>query len=249
MVRLSLALLSSGSRAARSAYKKAETGVSNLPELIRLTLFLGIVLGVAAYVSLLLVEIRTDLVEIRTDRGWDWWERWLVFGSIGTVGVLVVAGYAAFLQLRETRKAAHADLVLRLNETWASDRFVKSRSEMFEVTQQGRSLQDKQDLLRKAIKEAAEANEEQYFILTRIGDFFDLVAHFVEWGYLTQYETYEEFGPPMANYYDHFKKYVEQETNDPGQQDLWNAWGRLAEEYSDRAGLARNNTVKDGEEK
>lgn len=211
----------------RSAYTKAQTGFGKLPDLVRFTFFFLIALGVAGYISVFIVETQTDTA-------WDWWERWLVFGSIGTVGVLVVAGYGAFLQLRETQRARHSEVLLRLNEIWASDRMTESRHKMWQAMHGGQSLEDKQTLLRNAIKAADKADERGYFMLIAIGDFFDLVAHMLKWRYLRDEETYEEFGPPLVHYYDYFKKFVDEERGTPRSQGLWNGWEGLAEKFGPR---------------
>lgn len=134
---------------------------------------------------------------------WDWLGKYQAFvaGSIGAFLLFWAAGVATF-QLRAARRTSYADLLERLYEEWDSERYIKSREALFELAPLD---MEQSEQSHKVAEKMKTATKEDYFLLTRPLDFFEVLAFLIRKNYIPLEDATRTFGEAMVAYYKMFE--------------------------------------------
>ncbi len=157
--------------------------------------------------------------------GIDWTLTWNTVLAIATVVMaLAVAATViyAWLTVHHNKKARYADLLMRLNQTWDSKQFIKSRMLVNKYCH-GITPEESCQNLKKAVVYFDKTDMEEFYIIVRIANFFENLGFLGRKGYIIKEDSVELFGPTAKNYWNMFSslvKYHRCEREDP-QPDAW----------------------------
>lgn len=149
----------------------------------------------------------------------------LVIGII-TLIALIVGLTLTYRQLVSMKKDRHSELVMNLNSIFDSELIYESRKAIKEIKNRNECLCNK-------LKEYERSDPEKYFILIRVGDFFEHMGWLVDKGYIEDSTLITElFGGAIINYYKLYGEFVSKEREE--QPHLYKYFEKLKEIATER---------------
>ena len=136
---------------------------------------------------------------------------WIVL--IGAIG-LFFAGWECYL----VRKSRESGLLVHLSEMWNSDEYIKAR----------RVVGEHENNLAQKMKEYEEKNQENYFLIVKVGNYFEHMGILVDRKFLSRDVVVELFGDSIKYYYGLYKDYVTQYRQEKEPSDLYIYFEHLA---------------------
>lgn len=128
----------------------------------------------------------------------------LIIGII-TLIALIVGLTLTYRQLVSMKKDRHSELVMNLNSIFDSELIYESRKAIKEIKNRNGCLCNK-------LKEYERSDPEKYFILIRVGDFFEHMGWLVDKGYIEDSILITDlFGGAIINYYKLYEEFVSKE--------------------------------------
>jgi len=162
----------------------------------------------------------------------DWTLTWNAVLAISTVimalAIIVTAGFA-IVQLWNIKKSRCSDLLMRLDQIWDSNDYIRSRS-MINQHASGSTLEEASQNLKESLVSLSEANAEEYFIMVRIANFFENLGFLVYKDYLNRKDALELFGSAVRRYWKLFFGFVSDRRSEspPTQLDAWIYFEKLS---------------------
>jgi len=128
----------------------------------------------------------------------------------------------AIVQLWNIKKSRCSDLLMRLDQIWDSNDYIRSRS-MINQDTSGLTLEEASQNLKELLVSLDESNTEEYFIMIRIANFFENLGFLVCKNYLNHKDAFELFGSSAQRYWKLFSEFARYRRYDgtPKQQDAW----------------------------
>lgn len=161
---------------------------------------------------------------------WSWLQTYQAFvaGSIGAC-LLLWAAVVAMSQLRAARRTSYADLLVRLTEEWNSDSFIASRQLLLKLAPLEMDEEEQRRKVVERMRIVKQESHEDYFLLTRPLDFFELLAFLVRKNYIPLEDARRTFGEPMVAYYKLFEDCVQEMRTVPGNKDAYKELEKVIE--------------------
>jgi len=155
----------------------------------------------------------------------DWTLTWNTVLAISTAIMalaIVITAIFAIVQLWNIKKSRCSDLLMRLDEIWDSNDYIRSRA-MINQHAGGSTLEEGSHNLRESLVSLDEANAEEYFIMIRIANFFENLGFLVYKDYLNRKDALELFGSSAQRYWKLFFEFTSYRRYDgtPKQRDAW----------------------------
>ena len=156
---------------------------------------------------------------------YEWTLTWNTVLAISTavMAVAIVAtAIFAIVQLWNVKKARCSDLLMRLDQMWDSNDYIRSRS-MINQHASDSTLEKASQNLKELLVSLDETNAKEYFIMVRIANFFENLGFLVCKGYLNHKDAFELFGSSAQRYWKLFSEFAHYRRYDgtPKQQDAW----------------------------
>lgn len=117
----------------------------------------------------------------------------------------------------ESRRATESDILMRIAEIWDSEDFIKARQLV------GKHEDNLQEVIQKYEKE----NQEEYFLITKVANYFENVGVLIDRGYLPRDLVMDLFGDSAGYYYELYQNYITV-SRQRGDTDLYEHFERLA---------------------
>ncbi|MCL0094347.1 hypothetical protein M1N58_00395 [Dehalococcoidales bacterium] len=134
--------------------------------------------------------------------------------------IAISAFYGLVVQFRgmiEERRARESEILMRITQRWDSEELIKAR--LF--------LAKHADNLQEIIEECEKQNREEYFLLTKVGNYFEDIASLVERGYLRKNLIKDLLGDAAEYYYKLYKPFITAQRQ-KGDTDLYKHFEGLA---------------------
>lgn len=116
------------------------------------------------------------------------------------------------------KRSREAEILMHVTEIWDSGEYIKARS----------IIEENKSNLAQKIKEYEEKNDERYFIIGKIGNFFENVGLLVVKKYLPRNVVMELIGPTVKYYYGLYKEDIEQSRRKKKLPDIYRYFEYLA---------------------
>lgn len=136
---------------------------------------------------------------------------WLLI--VGIIGLVFV-----YWQCYLMRKSRESELLMQLTMLWNSDEYIRARKVV------GEHL----DNLAQKTEEYEQKNEEDYFLIVKVGNFFEHLGVLVDRNYLPRKVLIELLGSSIKYYYEIFVDYITQYRKTKGPTNLYIYFERLA---------------------
>lgn len=164
---------------------------------------------------------------------WSWLQTYQAFvaGSIGAC-LLLWAVVVAMFQLRAARRTSYADLLVRLTEEWNSDSFIASRQLLLKLAPLEMDEEEQRRKVVERMKIVKQESHEDYFLLTRPLDFFEVLAFLVRKNYIPLEDARRTFGEPMVTYYKLFEDCVQEMRTVPENKNAYKELEKVVEELT-----------------
>lgn len=164
---------------------------------------------------------------------WSWLQTYQAFvaGSIGAC-LLLWAAVVAMSQLRAARRTSYADLLVRLTEEWNSDSFIASRQLLLKLAPLEMDEEEQRRKVVERMRIVKQESHEDYFLLTRPLDFFELLAFLVRKNYIPLEDARRTFGEPMVAYYKLFEDCVQEMRTVPGNKNAYKELQKVVQELT-----------------
>jgi len=134
--------------------------------------------------------------------------------------IAISAFYGLVVQFRgmiEERRARESEILMRITQRWDSEELIKARQ----------FVARHKDNLREAIEEYQKQNQEEYFLLTKVANYFEDIGSLVHRGYLRKNLMMDLLGDSANYYYNLYESYIET-TRQKGDPDLYERFEQLA---------------------
>lgn len=145
------------------------------------------------------------------------YEMWM---ALATSMIALSAFYALVFQLRgmiEERRARESETLMRITQRWDSEELIKARQ----------FVAEHKDDLKEAIEEYQEQNREEYFLITKVANYFEDIGSLADRGYLRKQLIDDLLGDSAEHYYKLYKPYIITQRQ-KGYIDLYEHFERLA---------------------
>ena len=145
------------------------------------------------------------------------YEMWM---ALATSLIALSAFYALVFQLRgmsEERRARESETLMRITQRWDSEELIKAR--LF--------VAEHKDELKEAIEEYQEQNREEYFLITKVANYFEDIGSLADRGYLRRKLIKDLLGDAAKYYYRLYQTYITQ-NRQKGATNLYEHFERLA---------------------
>lgn len=164
---------------------------------------------------------------------WGWLQTYqaLAVGSVGAF-LLLWAVVVAMFQLRSATRTSYADLLVRLTEEWNSDSFIASRQLLLKLAPLEMDEEEQRRKVVERMRIVKQESHEDYFLLTRPLDFFELLAFLVRKNYIPLEDARRTFGEPMVTYYKLFEDCVQEMRTVPRNKDAYKELQKVVEELT-----------------
>ncbi len=135
------------------------------------------------------------------------WNTVLAIATAVMALAIVITAIFAIVQLWNIKKARCSDLLMRLDQIWDSNDFIRSRS-MINQKASGSTLKEASQKLKESLVSLDKANAEEYFIMIRIANFFENLGFLVCKDYLNYNDALELFGSSVHRYWKLFSEFT-----------------------------------------
>jgi len=163
---------------------------------------------------------------------YDWMLTWNMVLAISTAVMalaIIITAVFAIVQLLNVKKARCSDLLMRLNQVWDSDEYIRSRRTVNRHAS-GLNLEEQSQSLKESLIAYNDYNAEEYFIMIRVANFFENLGFLIGKKYINRKETLELFGSAANRYWKLFSQFTYYRRNDctPKQEDAWEYFQTLS---------------------
>lgn len=121
--------------------------------------------------------------------------------AVLTIGVLLAAAVCAWLELHHIERAREAHILADLSRRW-DEELLREPRQAVEKYKDGTKLE-------QAVKEFKENNDEQFYMLLRLPDFFEELGLLVEYDCLNLQLAKDMFGTAIKYHYTGYKPTIE----------------------------------------
>ena len=134
--------------------------------------------------------------------------------------IAMSAFYALVFQFRGIAGARHAgesEILMRITQMWDSEEFIKAR----------RAVGKHEDNLQEIIEKCEKENQEEYFLITKVGNYFESIGVLLDRKYLRKNLMIDLLGDSAKYYYKLYEGYIIA-TRQKGDIDLYEHFEHLA---------------------
>ncbi len=137
------------------------------------------------------------------------------------LAVPLILAFGLFLASRECsliKKSREAEVLMHVTQIWDSGEYINAR----------RIVDENKHNLAQKMKEYEEKNDEKYFIIAKVANFFENVGLLVDKKYLPGNVVMQLIEPSAKHYYGLYKEDIEQSRQEKKLPDIYKYFERLA---------------------